>query len=97
MIINNLLLKLKDRNPESIGKARDVLLSMQGRIEYLYDLKVETDIRHGAASYDIILITQFASIEDFDAYLAHPIHIEVSKYIEGVLDIGAAVCYKKEV
>lgn len=94
MIINNLLLKLKDRNCENIVKIRDRLLSMRGRIEFLRDLKVEVDIRHGKSSYDIILITEFASMEEFDAYLIHPVHIEVSKYIEGELETGAAVCYE---
>ena len=94
MITNNLLLKLKERNDENIAKTRDMLLSMQGEIEFLHNLKVEVDIRHGTSSYDIILITQFSSMEDFDAYLIHPVHIEVSKYIVGVLETGAAVCYK---
>jgi hypothetical protein len=34
MIINNLLLKLKDRSSENIEKARDVLLSMQGKLNF---------------------------------------------------------------
>ncbi len=58
MITNNLLLKLKERNSENIAKTRDVLLSMQGKIEFLRDLKVELDIRHGESSYDIVLIAQ---------------------------------------
>jgi hypothetical protein len=94
MITNNLLLKLKERNNENIIKARDVLQSMQGKIELLRDLKIEMDIRHGASSYDIMLIAQFASMEDFDAYLAHPVHIEVAKYIASVLESTAAVCYE---
>ncbi|HEY3423833.1 MAG TPA: Dabb family protein [Negativicutes bacterium] len=94
MITNNLLLKLKDRGSENIAKTRDVLLSMRGKIEYLRDIKAEVNIRHGESSYDIILITQFASMEDLDAYLVHPVHVEVSKYIAGVLAAGAAVCYQ---
>jgi len=94
MITNNLLLKLKDRNEENIAAARDMLLSMQGEIEYLRDLQVEVNIRHGQSSYDLILITKFASMEDLDAYLIHPVHIEVSKYIAGVVETGAAVCYE---
>lgn len=94
MITNNLLLKLKDRKDENIAKTKNMLLSMQGKIEFLHDLKVKVDIRHGMSSYDIILITEFASMEDFDAYLIHPVHIEVSKYIVGVLETGAAVCYE---
>lgn len=95
MIINNLLLKLKARDRESIDKVRDVLLSMNGKIEYLHDLRVELDIRHGASSYDIILISQFVSMADFDAYLVHPVHMEVSKFIAGVLETGASVCYER--
>ena len=94
MITNNLLLKLKERNSENMAKARDVLLSMKGKIEFLRDLKVELDIRHGESSYDIVLIAQFASMEDFDAYLVHPAHLEVGKYIAGVLESAAAVCYE---
>jgi len=94
MITNNLLLKLKERNSETIAKTKDVLLSMQGKIEFLCDLKVELDIRHGESSYDIALIAQFASMEDFDAYLVHPAHLEVAKYIASVLESAAAVCYR---
>lgn len=94
MITNNLLIKLKERNIENIMKTREVLLGMQGKIEVLRDIKVELDIRYGESSYDMILITQFDSMEDFDTYIAHPIHVEVSKYIAGVLDTGAAICYE---
>ena len=94
MITNNLLLKLKERNSENIAKTRDVLLSMQGKIEFLRDLKVELDIRHGESSYDIMLIARFASMEGFDAYLVHPAHVEVAKYIASVLESVAAVCYE---
>jgi hypothetical protein len=94
MITNNLLLKLKERNSESITKTKDVLLSMQGKIESLLDVKVEVDIRHGASSYDLMLITKFASMQDLEAYLVHPVHVEVSKYIVNVLDTGASVCYE---
>lgn len=94
MITNNLLLKLKERTSENITQTRNMLLSMEGKIEYLRTIKVEIDVRHGASSYDMILITQFASMEDFDAYLTHPVHVEVSKFIGTVLETGAAVCYE---
>lgn len=94
MIINNLLLKLKDRSSENIAKTRDVLLSMQGKIEALHDLQVNVNIRYTESSYDILLIAQFASMQDLNAYLVHPMHIEVSKNIAAVLEAGASVCYE---
>lgn len=94
MITNNQLLKLKDRSPENIVKAKDILLSMQGKIEFLRDLKVETNIRDGASAYDILMIAQYNTMEDLEAYIVHPLHVEVSRYIAGVLETSAVVCYE---
>ena len=94
MIINNLLLKLKIRDAESIKQTQEVLLSMKGKIEVLLDIQAEVNIRSSQSNYDIILITKFASIEDLDKYLAHPAHLEVAKFIGSVLDTQASVCYK---
>ena len=94
MITNTQMLKLKDRSTESISKARDVLLSMQGKIEFLRDLKVETNIRQGASSYDLLMIAQYDSLADLEAYIVHPVHTEVAKYIGSVLESSAVVCYE---
>lgn len=47
MIINNLLLKLKNRDAVMIKQAQEVLLSMKGKIEVLQDIQVEVNIRSG--------------------------------------------------
>ena len=94
MITNNLLIKLKDRTNENIAKTRDVLLSMRGQIEVLRDVRVELDIRHGPSSYDLMLIAQFASMQDLEAYLVHPLHVKVAQYIASVLETAASVCYE---
>lgn len=96
MIVNNLLIKLKERDNENIAKARDVLLSMKGKIEVLRDVQVEVDIRHGLSSYDIMLITKFETMKDLDSYLIHPMHVEVSRYISTVLESGASLCYESK-
>ncbi|NMF07058.1 Dabb family protein [Clostridium beijerinckii] len=93
MIINNLLLKLKNRDTDNIKKTQEVLLSMRGKIEVLIDIQAEINIRPGESNYDIILITKFASLEDLDKYLIHPNHLEVAKFIGSVLDTQASVCY----
>lgn len=94
MITNNQLIKLKDRSSESIAKTRDILLSMQGKIDCLRNLKVEVNIRHGAASYDILMIAQYDSLADLEAYIIHPVHVEVAKYIMSVMETSAVVCYE---
>lgn len=95
MITNTLLIKLKERNDETIEKTKSVLLSMEGKIEVLRGIQVQADIRRGESSYDILLITHFSSMEDMEAYLINPVHVEVSKYIAGVLEAGASVCFEE--
>ncbi|MFW2490004.1 Dabb family protein [Clostridium chromiireducens] len=94
MIINNLLLKLRNRDTDNIKKTQEILLSMRGKIEVLKDIQAEINIRPGGSNYDIILITKFSTLEDLDKYLAHPKHLEVAQFIGSVLDTQASVCYK---
>lgn len=94
MLTNTLLIKLKERSPETIAKTKATLLSMSGKIEALRDLQVEVDIRNGGSSYDILLVTRFDSMADMEAYLIHPVHVEVSQYVGSVMETGASVCYE---
>ncbi|SEI98821.1 Stress responsive A/B Barrel Domain [Propionispira arboris] len=94
MIVNNVLLKLKNQDKNNINKAQGVLLSMKGKINILQDIQVEENVRPGKSTYDLLLITKYASLEDLDAYLTHPAHLEVAKYIGGVLDTQASFCYE---
>ncbi|MDF2942239.1 MAG: Dabb family protein [Herbinix sp.] len=94
MVINNLLIKLKESDKDSIDKTREVLLSMKGKINVLLNIQIEADIRRGESSYDILLITHFSTMSDLEAYLIHPVHLEVSKYIAEVIASSAAVCYE---
>jgi hypothetical protein len=94
MVTNNLLIKLKNRSKDDIEKARDMLLSMDGKIPALLNIRVETDMRGPEKSdYDIMLIIQFNELEDLGEYLNHPVHLEVSKYIEEAMEAGASLCY----
>ena len=94
MIVNNVLLKLKSRDKNKVKEAQAVLLSMKGKIDVLLDIQVEENIRPGQPPYDLLLITKYASLEDLNAYLAHPAHLEVAQYIGGVLDTQASLCYE---
>ena len=93
MIINSVMLKLKDRESE-IKKVNDALLSMKGKIGVLKDIQVEMNIRKGAASYDLIFFTKFDSLDDIDVYINDPVHQGVGKLIGSMIDSQAAVCYE---
>jgi len=93
MIAHIVLFKLKDRSPQSVEKARDVLLRLKGRIPLLRQLEVGIDVLHSERSYDIALVTKFDSLEELEAYQKHPVHVEVAKYMTSVRESAIAVDY----
>lgn len=94
MITHIILVKLNNSNEEAIDSMKNKLLGMKGKIECLKDLSVGVDFVHAEISYDIAMVAQFDSKEDLNAYIAHPVHIEVGKYIETVQAKVVAVDYE---
>ncbi len=93
MITNNILLKLK--NPDrDVSEVQSALFSMKEKINVLLDIQIEKNVRPEEGAYDVLFITKFASMEDLDAYLAYPAHLEVSKFIGSVLETLASLCYE---
>jgi hypothetical protein len=93
MIVNNLLIKLKDQ--EEIGKAVEMLSSMNGKIPVLVEISVNVDLRGpGKSAYDLMLITKFSVFEDLDKYLSHPVHLEVAAYMKNAIAASASLCYE---
>ncbi|MEL7669558.1 Dabb family protein [Methanobacterium sp.] len=97
MITNNVMLKLKDNNNKIISNVKEELLSMKGNIEFLKDITVELNIREGASNFDILFVTTFESMADFDAYLTHPVHVKVSQNIGSNIEESAAVCFESSI
>lgn len=95
MITHIVLFKLAERTPEGVEKAKDLLLSMNGKVEQLRYLQVGTDVLHSERSYDVALVTKFDSLEDLQAYQVHPYHAEeVAKYMRSVSSAVAVADYE---
>jgi anaerobic ribonucleoside-triphosphate reductase len=96
MVVNNLIIKLKNRDQESINTAVNVLQGLKGNIPVLIDSQVEVDVNAGKSAYDIMLINKFASADDLPVYLKHPVHVKVAEYITGVIEASASLCFEAE-
>jgi hypothetical protein len=90
MFINSVMLKLK--NKDDIQKVKDALLGLKGKIDELVDIQVETNVRPGG--YDLVFFTRFKSLEDLEAYIKHPVHMEAGKPIVSLVESQASVCYE---
>ncbi len=96
MITHIVFFKLFDRSPENIGRARQVLLSLRGRIPQLRHLEVGADVVRSPRSFDLALVARFESLEDLQAYQIHPEHVEASDYMSSVRESVASVDYESE-
>ena len=62
--------------------AKEKLLSMQGNIEVLQDIEVGIDFSRSERSFDLALVTTFASKEDLENYRIHPYHQEIVQWLK---------------
>ena len=94
MISHIVMFKLKDSSQLSIQKTRDILMSMEGKIDLLRHIEVGIDVLHSERSYDIVLVTKFDNMEDLDAYQENPYHVEVvKKHMHAVREASVSVDY----
>jgi hypothetical protein len=95
MITHIVLFKLKDTSADSIRRAKDKLLSMNGKVDLLRHLEVGLDVIHSARSYDIALYTKFDSLDDLQSYQVHPYHGgDVAPYMREASEAVAVVDYE---
>jgi len=85
----------KLKNIEKASEARNILLSMEGKIPQLKGLEVGVDLLHTERSYDLALVTRFDSQKDMETYAVHEYHVnEVLKYLKPMLESSKVVDYE---
>ncbi|MGB9936512.1 MAG: Dabb family protein [Methanobacterium sp.] len=94
MIIHVVMFKFKNKSEESIRKAENMLLDMEGKIEELKHIEVGRDITKSDRSYDVALLTKFESVEDLKAYQINPLHVEIAEYLVSASESIVAVDYE---
>jgi len=62
-------------------KAKEKLLSMQEHINELKAIEVGIDFSRSPRSYDLALVTTFASKDDLKNYRVHPYHQEILTWL----------------
>ncbi|MCB2293431.1 Dabb family protein [Clostridium algoriphilum] len=85
----------KLKNIEQATEAKNILLSMEGKIQQLKGLEVGVDVLHSERSYDLALITKFDSLEDINSYAVSEYHVNsVLKYLKPMLESSKTVDYE---
>ncbi len=87
MIKHVVMWKFKEENKaENLKKAKEMLLALPALIVELKKMEVHFDITGSDMSMDMMLDTEFLSVEDMKAYAIHPEHLKVSAFIRSVIE-----------
>ena len=87
MVKHVVMWKFKEENKEAnMKKARELLLALPPVISEIKKMEVHLDVLHTAASMDVMLETEFLTVEDLGIYAVHPEHLKVVEFIKGVVE-----------
>lgn len=71
---------------ENMRIAAARLYALRGVIGELKSMKIYTDISHTDMSMDMMLDTEFDTVEDMKSYAVNPEHKKVSAFIRSVIE-----------
>jgi hypothetical protein len=70
---------------ENMNIVRNMLYSLPAIISEIRRLEIGSDVRHTDMSADLVLITEFDTLEALEVYAKHPEHMLVSQYVRKVI------------
>ncbi|MBR7142621.1 MAG: Dabb family protein [Clostridia bacterium] len=92
MIKHIVCFKLRDNSPAACEEAKNMLLSMEGKVPQLRGLSVGIDFLHSERSYDVILEVLLEDEAALEAYQQDPYHAgTVKPYMHRVRLASVAV------
>jgi hypothetical protein len=95
MIKHMVMWKFKDDVVEADKlEMKRQLESLQGVVPSLIHIEIGMDIVGKEASKDMVLTTEFQSMEDLAAYAGHPEHVKVVEFVKPLVCERAVVDYE---
>ncbi len=82
--------KTREENLDDV-RARLLALYESGKIEGLRRMEIGKDVLHTDMSYDMVLLTEFDSLEALHNYKVHPDHVVISQFVKTVRSARAVV------
>lgn len=89
MLTHVVLMKFTD--PGDAPEAKRRLEALAPEVAEIRSVTVGLDVVRAEVSYDLVLITEHASLEELKAYQAHPAHLEVAGWLRPLLAARATV------
>ena len=71
---------------ENMAIVRERLFALPAIIPEIKFMQIGRDVSRTDMSYDMMLLTEFESVEDMKTYAVHPEHLKVSGFIRSVIE-----------
>jgi hypothetical protein len=92
-VINHIVL-FKLRDPEDAAELVRRLDALEGQIPEVRHLEAGADVTRSERSFDVALVSSFASVDDLNTYRDHPDHMKLVRWIGEVTTDRVAVDYE---
>ena len=97
MISHTVMWKFKDENKEeNMNTIAQSLMALykSGKIDGLRKMEIGKDVSRTDMSYDMVLLTEFDSMEALAAYKIHPDHVAISQFVKTIRTARAVVDFE---
>lgn len=95
MIRHIVLFRLKDKSPENLELTKNILLSMEGKVQEIKAIEAGIDFLHSERSFDIALSVLLEDRAALEAYQNDPYHCSVvKKHMHAVREESVAADYE---
>ncbi len=99
MIKHIVMWRLKDyangaSKEENAKKLKSSLESIKDEINEIKHIEVGIDINRSDAAFDVVLYSEFDSVEDLQAYQNHPEHMKIVGFANEIRSERAVVDYE---
>ncbi|MCI0455057.1 MAG: Dabb family protein [Candidatus Dadabacteria bacterium] len=89
MIKHIVMWRLKDyadgeSKDENAKKLKNHLESLKDKIKEIKRIEVGINIKGGDACSDVVLYSEFDSIDDLEAYQKHPDHVKIAEFVNKI-------------
>ena len=96
MIKHIVMWKLKDENKiKNAALLKKKLLALKDQIKEIKEIEVGINSQEASSeNYNVVLVSEFLSMEELNKYTVHPAHQDLVKYVRTIRDIRTAVDYE---
>ena len=97
VVMWKLMKKIGNQSKGNLARQmKDRLETLPGKIDEIREYEVGINIGESSAAFDIVLISGFDNVDEFNSYRKHPAHQRVVDFIQTIQSEARVVDYETD-